>query len=84
MQFGPPELLLILIIVLVVFGAGKLPQVFGSLGRGIREFREASEGKDAPPTTTTTTTTSATTPPASNPPAGTTVTQVGASRDTTE
>jgi sec-independent protein translocase protein TatA len=39
---GPPELVLILVIVLVIFGAGRLPQVFGSLGKGIREFREAS------------------------------------------
>src|SRR3954452_5651371 len=54
---GPPELLLILIIVLVVFGAGKLPQVFGSLGKGIKEFREAAEGKDETTVQTTTTTT---------------------------
>lgn len=39
---GPPELALILVIVLVIFGAGRLPQVFGSLGKGIREFREAA------------------------------------------
>jgi sec-independent protein translocase protein TatA len=47
MSFGPPELLLVLVIVLIVFGAGKLPQVLGSLGKGVKEFREASEGKDA-------------------------------------
>lgn len=40
---GPTELMLILVLVLVVFGAGKLPQVFGSLGKGIKEFRAASE-----------------------------------------
>jgi sec-independent protein translocase protein TatA len=46
---GPTELVLILVLVLVVFGAGKLPQVFSSMGKGIREFRQASEGKnDAP------------------------------------
>jgi TatA/E family protein of Tat protein translocase len=53
---GPTELILILVIVLVIFGAGKLPQVFRSLGTGIREFREAAEGKETPTTTTTTTT----------------------------
>lgn len=45
---GPTELLLILALVLIIFGAGKLPQVFGSLGKGIKEFREASEGADEP------------------------------------
>ena len=46
MPLGGTELLLILVIVLIIFGAGKLPQVFGSLGKGVREFREASEGGD--------------------------------------
>jgi sec-independent protein translocase protein TatA len=47
MQFGPGELLIVLVIVLILFGAGKLPQVFSSLGKGVREFREAAEGKEA-------------------------------------
>lgn len=34
-----PEVWVILIIILIVFGAGKLPQVGGALGKGIREFR---------------------------------------------
>lgn len=42
---GPTELVIVLVIILVIFGAGKLPQVFGSMGKGIREFREASEGE---------------------------------------
>ena len=41
--FGPTELILLLAIILIIFGAGKLPQVFGSLGKGIKEFRDASE-----------------------------------------
>ncbi len=41
--FGPTELILILALVMIIFGAGKLPQVFGSLGKGIKEFRQASE-----------------------------------------
>jgi sec-independent protein translocase protein TatA len=63
---GPPELILILVIILVIFGAGKLPSVLGSLGKGVREFRDASEGNDKreTPTTTTTTTTTPTQPPA--------------------
>lgn len=62
---GGPELLLILAIVLIVFGAGKLPQVFSALGKGVKEFRDASET----PTTTSTTTT--TTVPATTVPDGT-------------
>ena len=34
-----PELLLILVIVLLIFGAGKLPSVAGSMGQAIRDFR---------------------------------------------
>jgi len=44
--FGMPELLIILAIVLVVFGAGKLPEIGGALGKSIRNFKKASEGKD--------------------------------------
>ena len=44
--FGMPELLIILAIVLVVFGAGKLPEIGGALGKSIRNFKRASEGKD--------------------------------------
>ena len=42
---GPLEIGLILVIVLIIFGAGKLPQVFRSVGEGIREFRKAKEGE---------------------------------------
>jgi sec-independent protein translocase protein TatA len=43
-QIGVPELLIILLIVLFVFGAGKLPQIGKALGQGIREFREGTQG----------------------------------------
>ncbi len=46
MNLGPLELGLILVIVLLIFGAGKLPEVFRSLGQGIREFREAAGEED--------------------------------------
>ena len=39
---GWQELILILVIVLVIFGPGKLPDVGNAIGRGIREFRKAS------------------------------------------
>lgn len=41
-NFGPWELILILVIALVVIGPGKLPQVGGALGKAISEFRRAS------------------------------------------
>ncbi len=41
---GMPELVVILVLALIVFGAGKLPDVAGSLGKGIREFRKSMEG----------------------------------------
>ncbi len=46
MQLGPLELGLILLIVLLIFGAGKLPEVFRSMGEGIREFRQAASADD--------------------------------------
>jgi sec-independent protein translocase protein TatA len=42
---GPWEIALILVIVLIIFGAGKLPQVFRAAGQGLREFRKAKEGE---------------------------------------
>lgn len=44
--FGVPELLIILAIMLVIFGAGKIPEIGGALGKSIRNFKKASEGKD--------------------------------------
>ena len=46
---GMPELLIILVIALLVFGAGRLPEVGSSLGRAIRGFKEASEKKEPEP-----------------------------------
>ena len=45
--FGLPELLVILVIVIVIFGASKLPQLGKGLGEGISNFRDGlSKGKD--------------------------------------
>ncbi|MBN1636606.1 MAG: twin-arginine translocase TatA/TatE family subunit [Deltaproteobacteria bacterium] len=38
---GMTELIVILVIVLVIFGAGKLPEVGGALGKGIKNFKSA-------------------------------------------
>lgn len=43
-SFGWPEAMIILTVVLIVFGVGKLPQVGGALGKGMREFRRGKEG----------------------------------------
>jgi sec-independent protein translocase protein TatA len=45
-MIGIPELLLILAIILIVFGAGKLPEIGDALGKGIRSFKKATSGKD--------------------------------------
>ena len=39
---GPMELILLLVIVLIIFGPGKLPDIGNAVGQGIREFRKAS------------------------------------------
>ena len=44
--FGMPELIVILVIVLVVFGAGRLPEIGSALGKSIKNFKRASDGKD--------------------------------------
>lgn len=47
-NLGGGELIFVLVIVLIVFGAGKLPEVLGQLGKGVKTFREeASETKSA-------------------------------------
>lgn len=43
---GPLELVVILVIALVIFGPKRLPELGGSLGKGIREFRTSVTGKD--------------------------------------
>jgi len=40
------EFLIIVVVVLIVFGVGKLPQTLGSLGKGVRSFRKAAAGED--------------------------------------
>ncbi len=42
------HLLLVLLIVLIVFGAGKLPKVMGDLGKGVRSLREGMKDDDKP------------------------------------
>ena len=44
--FGMPELMIILVIVLVVFGAGRLPEIGAAMGKSIKNFKNATDGKD--------------------------------------
>lgn len=49
-SLGLPELLVILLIVIIIFGANKLPQLGKGLGQGMRNFRESMKGDEpAPP-----------------------------------
>jgi sec-independent protein translocase protein TatA len=43
---GIPELSIILVIVTMIFGVGRLPELGGAMGKSIRNFKKASEGKD--------------------------------------
>ena len=45
-KLGWPEIVIILVIILIVFGVGKLPQVGGAIGKGLRTFRKAQSGED--------------------------------------
>jgi len=46
---GMPELLIILVIALLVFGAGRLPEIGSSLGKAIKGFKEASDKREPDP-----------------------------------
>ncbi len=45
-NFGVTELIIILVIVMIIFGVGRLAEIGGALGKSIREFRKSSEGVD--------------------------------------
>lgn len=47
-MFSMPDILVILAIVLIVFGPGKLPEIGASLGKGIRNFKKSTEENEIP------------------------------------
>jgi sec-independent protein translocase protein TatA len=44
---GWQELVIVLVIIMIIFGAGKLPEVARSLGQGVKEFKQESTGTDS-------------------------------------
>ncbi len=61
MRIGPlgvPELLIILLVIMLIFGAKRLPEIGSSLGKGIRTFKSAVTGEDDKESTGSETTTS--------------------------
>jgi sec-independent protein translocase protein TatA len=64
-NLGGPELIIILVIVLIVFGAGKLPSVMRDVGKGVKEFKNAQSEEEG--VATTSQSTAAPPPPAASP-----------------
>ncbi len=46
---GMPELIVILVIIVIIFGAGKLPEIGSGIGKGIKNFKEATKQPEDPP-----------------------------------
>lgn len=51
-KIGPMEIILILAIVVLLFGGKKIPELMKGLGKGVKEFKDASKGESSPETTT--------------------------------
>ena len=49
MDIGPTELLIVLVIVVILFGSGRIAKLGGELGHGLREFRKGLSGEDEAP-----------------------------------
>ncbi|MCI5148464.1 twin-arginine translocase TatA/TatE family subunit [Candidatus Electrothrix sp.] len=45
---GMPEMIIILVIVVIIFGAGKLPEIGSGIGKGIKNFKDATKSDDDP------------------------------------
>ena len=61
---GPLEIIIILVVVILLFGVGRIGKIGGELGKSIREFRKGLEGDEKKPDGTTTATNTAATKPA--------------------
>jgi sec-independent protein translocase protein TatA len=47
--FGPTQIILVIVIVLLLFGGKKIPELMKGLGQGIKEFKDASKGEESKP-----------------------------------
>jgi sec-independent protein translocase protein TatA len=54
-SLGAPELILIILAILILFGGKKIPELMRGLGKGVKEFKDAQNGENTSNTTTTTT-----------------------------
>ncbi|GGH16636.1 Sec-independent protein translocase subunit TatA/TatB [Mucilaginibacter phyllosphaerae] len=54
---GAPEIILIIVAILIMFGGKKIPELMKGLGRGVKEFKDAQNGETNTANTTNTTTT---------------------------
>ncbi|PIE73921.1 MAG: twin-arginine translocase TatA/TatE family subunit [Deltaproteobacteria bacterium] len=43
---GMPELIIILVIIVIIFGAGKLPEIGSGIGKGIKNFKDATKAEE--------------------------------------
>jgi len=50
-DIGPMELIIVLVVVVVIFRVGRLPEVGGAIGKSIREFRREADKPEEPPAT---------------------------------
>ena len=48
-NLGFPELLIVLVIVVIIFGANRLTDVMAAMGKGVREFRKATNDEESKP-----------------------------------
>lgn len=46
-KFGAPEIILVLVVVLLFFGGKKIPELMRGLGKGVKEFKDASKGENS-------------------------------------
>jgi sec-independent protein translocase protein TatA len=66
-NIGPTEIILLLLVALLLFGAKRLPEIGRSLGTGMREFKDSVSGTTKPTTTELPVPTAEATPPAPTP-----------------
>ena len=49
MRFGLPEIIIVALVVLLLFGGKKIPELMSGLGKGVRSFKDGMDGKEEKP-----------------------------------